>query len=220
MVTKPLLLAFALTLFGCGESDPATTTGQDASFDARVVVDGNVGDASETSDAMAVDAAGACFARAVHNEMNPNAPGAGISSQWSYGGLVGLEAGQEMCGAVGADHVCTYSDLVVAEAAGELDALPKGTTFWLYRLVAAMTANSTVPAPIGSGGRCNNWTVARNDIVEGEFGTVSDGAIRYNVDGNTCFTADPADNCVDSEQGLPCAGVFRAILCCSTNCPQ
>jgi hypothetical protein len=81
----------------------------------------------------AVKVKSACIAAVVSNAKYPTAAGKGIDSRWSYAGLTGLQAGEELCHAAGADHVCTLEEIFAADSAGQLDDLPKSLTFWSYR---------------------------------------------------------------------------------------
>ncbi|MBM4358210.1 MAG: DUF4215 domain-containing protein [Deltaproteobacteria bacterium] len=133
------------------------------------------------------------FNSVVSNATNPAMTGAGISSKWSYSGLEGLPAGTAMCEAVGADHVCTYEEVVKAEQAGELAALSPTMSYWLHRTTSvpnpvlnkACTADNECASPgtlpycdpvlkvcaykAGAGGRCNDWTYPTGHISDGEY---------------------------------------------------
>ncbi len=129
------------------------------------------------------------FAKVVSNQTNPQMAGTGLPSVWSYSGLIGAQAGKKMCQDVGADHVCTYTDVVAAEQAGELKNLPTNFTYWLHRATAVPDAkqpNKTCNAPAdcggaddcagnkcvwkpGAGGRCNDWTYPTDHVSDGEW---------------------------------------------------
>jgi len=132
------------------------------------------------------------FAAVVSNNQDPKIMGNGIASKWTYAGLEGLQAGTAMCQAVGADHVCTYQEVVKAEANGELANLPD-KPYWLHRTttVPNVTKNIACNAdtdcaggtgapycdPVtkkcgwkpGAGGRCNDWTYPTDHISDGEW---------------------------------------------------
>jgi len=146
------------------------------------------------------------FAAVVSNNNNPNLMGAGVASKWTYAGLEGLQAGDSMCQAIGADHVCRYHEVVKAEASGELAALPTNLTYWLHRTTsvpnpmlnnkmcssdAECTASNTLAYcdPVakicsykpGAGGRCNDWTYPTGHISDGEwFETFKNGNSKNN----------------------------------------
>ena len=115
----------------------------------------------------------AVFDDYVNNDVNPDDKGgAGIPAVWSYAGEQGVTAGDEMCAAIGADHVCSWAEVVAAENAGELSDLPDGLEFWVHRITETVERLS-VPgenSPPGPGGRCNDWTYPTNHISDGEFG--------------------------------------------------
>lgn len=148
----------------------------------------------------------------VTNDQNPLMPGSGIPSVWSYGGQLGIQAGNDMCAAIGADHVCTYGEVVEAEAKGELSGLPEGTEFWIHRvtetvpcLVGGCNGGMTNDmSPPGPGGRCNEWTYPTNHISDGEFAAIDSagtpganaqkiGTVIYYTDDDTVYTAITGD---------------------------
>jgi len=152
----------------------------------------------------------AVFVGAVTNDVDPLLPGSGVGSPWSYGGALGVAAGNDMCVAVGADHVCTYAEVATAEAAGELDPLPNGLTFWIHRVSTEVLVDDSVSPP-GPGGRCNDWTAGTDHLVDGEYAEKLTGAITYYFDADTAYDGvDPSH----AQPGLPCGNVQRAILCC------
>jgi cysteine-rich repeat protein len=152
----------------------------------------------------------AIFAGLVTNNVNPSTPGAGIPSNWSYGGQLGIQAGHDMCAAIGADHVCTYAEMLDAEAANELASVPEGQMIWIHRVStvipcknAACNMGSGMSVP-GPGGRCNEWTYPTNHISDGEFAAKDTngaepangtkiGALIYYMDDNTTYTANDTD---------------------------
>jgi hypothetical protein len=52
--------------------------------------------------------------------------------------MEGVKAGNAMCLAIGADRICKHSDIVAADAAGELASLPTNVTYWLHRTTPVM----------------------------------------------------------------------------------
>lgn len=132
-------------------------------------------------------------------------------------GATGLDAGNNVCKSlnIGADHVCDYEEVLLAQAQGELAAIPAGTTAWIQRTTNAMVGGVT-SAP-GPGGRCNNWTYNTNHISDGEYATFDTvGNPTYHLDGDTIF--DPNQAGVHTVGDLPCGGATRSILCCYQAC--
>jgi cysteine-rich repeat protein len=182
----------------------------------------------------------AVFAGVVTNDQNPNVAGPGVVSVWSYGGQLGVTAGNDMCLAIGADHVCTYGEVKQADTNGELSALPStgAFTFWLHRVsetVPKISNPNEMTAP-GPGGRCNDWTYPTNHISDGEYGVYDpamtlgnpttarrEGNILFFLDDDTIYTGNPTDNHQCAEGSPGCAGSCggedpRAILCCFPVC--
>lgn len=144
------------------------------------------------------------YAGIVTNNVNPLMAGSGISSQWSYSGMEGIQAGQDMCAAIGGDKICSYQQVLDAEAAGELSGLAEGQEFWIHRVATTvncldatcnMSSGVSVPGP---GGRCNDWTYSTNHISDGEFAVVDSvnaapanatkiGNVIYYMDDNTFY---------------------------------
>jgi cysteine-rich repeat protein len=114
----------------------------------------------------------AIYAGMVTNSTSPAVPGPGISSVWSYAGALGISAGNDMCAAIGADHVCTFEEVLQADAANEADFvadLSGGQEFWVHRVSMAVPRLSEgTMSPPGPGGRCNDWTYPTNHISDGE----------------------------------------------------
>ncbi len=147
-----------------------------------------------------------------------------IASRWESGALIGFAAGQDLCRqaatAVGAPMpnevtVCDYEQVLLAEAAGELAAIPAGTNAWIHRTTVAqvMAANS---AP-GTGGRCVDWTYQTNHISDGEYATIlAGGAVTYFLDNDTFY--DGVDGSHTQPGLLECGTQMRAILCCNPPC--
>jgi hypothetical protein len=147
------------------------------------------------------------FAGPVTNDQNPAMPGPGVPSTWTYAGDVGIAAGNEMCFAIGADHVCTYEDLVAASAAGELTIVDEAITFWLWRTTDVVVNNVLVPA--SGDARCAEFT-STSPSYEGEYAHVSNNQIQFVFDED-----GPVAN-----GSPPCAGAARAIPCCFPACPE
>jgi hypothetical protein len=136
---------------------------------------------------------GAIFKGVVSSSTNPAMQGAGVPVPWSYKGHVGAAAGKAMCQDVGADHVCTYAEILKAEAKGQLENLPVNLTYWLNRTtnvpdylqnggtktcnVAADCGGADVCDPVttvcswapGAGARCNDWLQASDALADGEW---------------------------------------------------
>ncbi len=156
------------------------------------------------------------FGMIVTSAADPSQGGKGIGLPWSYKGLLGVQAGKAWCQAVGADHVCSYSELVQADAAGELDKLPKNLSYWLQRSVDVADpaqAKSCAGASDcggsddcdpkakvcsykpGVGGNCNSWTNPDDGVADGEWFEVYDAASTFNQGavhlGKLSFHFDP-----------------------------
>jgi cysteine-rich repeat protein len=182
----------------------------------------------------------AIYAGIVTNDLNPGSPGSGIGAVWSFGGQKGIQAGIDMCQSIGADHVCTYQEVVDADAKSELAAIPNGTEFWVHRVATTIPqVGAAGMSPPGAGARCNDWEYPTNHIADGEFGVIGTGLGYSNtlevgdltiwVDNDSAFTGDPADNhqcggVSSASDGAPgCASGCgqaspKAILCCYPQC--
>jgi cysteine-rich repeat protein len=69
----------------------------------------------------------------VNMENPPDKNTVAAGPKWTHKGLEGTKAGNQACQAIGADHVCTFAEIVKAEKNGELAGLPTNRTFWLHR---------------------------------------------------------------------------------------
>jgi cysteine-rich repeat protein len=162
------------------------------------------------------------FAGVVTNMANPAMAGTGVPSVWSYGGVSGVQAGNDMCGVIGADHVCSYKEIEQAKAKGEFNTtnLP-ASTYWLHRVTETVMVGGNMSPP-GPGGRCNDWTYPTDHISDGEFMTVdAAAAITYSFDQETQYSGDVADMYQGSgaNDGGACGGAGnRGILCCYPVC--
>jgi cysteine-rich repeat protein len=169
----------------------------------------------------------------------------GISAVWNYGGQIGIQAGNDMCAAIGADHVCEWDEVKAADAAGELaGVVPAGQAFWVHRLESDETQpNGNVTEP-GPGGRCNDWTYPTGHISDGEMaifqatglpgsGWQVIGNLTAKFDNDTCYTGNPAtcpggDSSNNGFGGVNCGGQGAppnsngsvAILCCFPICVE
>ena len=210
-----LLPTFLLSfLLGCGDDGSSAQDAAPTGIDAAPAIDA----APSSVDASAADAMPQpCFVGDVSNDNPPTSAGPGILSVWSYQGQIGTTAGNDMCQAIGADHVCSYAEVLVADGRGELaQTFGETDTFWLHRVNTSVPIDST-SSPPGAGGRCNDWTYPGNATADGEYAEMgAGGVVSYHFDSNTCYTGNALDGC--AEVGLPCAGVMRAIACCSTAC--
>lgn len=141
-------------------------------------------------------------------------------SVWTSGGIQGFGAGNMMCMALGmgADHVCDYEEVLLAEAHGDFAAIPAGTTAWIHRTTPAMVGAAM--SPPGAGGRCQDWNYGTNHIADGEFVTFgAGGAATYTLDNDTVFDPGAGSPNPHVQMGLlECGGQMRAILCCAVEC--
>jgi hypothetical protein len=220
MIRCLLSLSLFALVVGCGDDGGSAAVDAQQAIDAAATEsDAMVGasDADLTIDADVEDAMLApCFVGDVGNAEAPNTAGPGVTPVWAYQGMIGIVAGNNMCKAIGADHVCNYAEVLVAEGRGELaQSFGPTDTFWLHRSDTTVTVgNASVPP--GAGGRCNDWTYPGNALADGEFALMGSGSVTYNFDSNTCYTSNAGDGC--AEAGLACGGVLRAIPCCSASC--
>ncbi len=167
----------------------------------------------------------------VSSDANPNMTGAGIKAVWSYNAKLGVAAGNAMCKAIGADHVCTYAEIVAADAKGELANLATNLTYWTHR-TTSVTADGTTFAP-GAGARCNDWTYPTDHISDGEWFEVYNansasnagghhiGSLSFHFDGNAVYDGMTGKTCksaTDPKCAGPCSSPTRAILCCNPIC--
>ena len=133
---------------------------------------------------------------------------AGATSIWmdlpGAGGLTGRLAGDEACknAMVGADHVCDYEEIALAQQKGETN-LPD-ITFWVHRTTSI--PGNPLPYQPGPSARCDDWT--SDASADGEYGEIIGDNVTYHLD-DDLGSLDPA---------LPCGGVTRSILCCYA-CP-
>lgn len=144
---------------------------------------------------------------------------ANVGSAWgtdpNANGKTGYEAGVEICKTIAADHPCEYQEVLAAEAAGELAAIPQGTNAWIHRTTDATVGG--VLSPPGAGGRCNNWVYTTNHISDGEYTTFdAAGVPTYHLDNDTFY--DGVDTTHTIAGDLQCGGIMRAILCCYPAC--
>lgn len=145
-------------------------------------------------------------------------------SRWELNAVVGFGAGQQMCrdtaaamGAPNADMVtvCSYLQVIQAEIAGELAAVPMGTTAWIHRTTVADVMGT--PSPPGIGGRCEDWTSLANDVADGEYADfLGGGMVSYVLDDDTTY--DGVDTTHTQPGLLECGMQTRSILCCNPTC--
>ena len=140
------------------------------------------------------------------------------TSVWAFEGLVGLDAGNAMCAEASlGTHVCSYAELLVAEAKADnlepvLNGLAVGTTLWVHRDTPEMV-NGSMSMP-GAGGRCNDWTYPTNHISDGEYADITATSdLTFFLDNDTFF--DGIDTTHTLPADLQCGGTIRAIPCCN-----
>lgn len=198
----------------CGGDDAGSTPDTGTTADAGAMEDAATIDAND-HDANDVDAyTDPCAGHITYAGRVDNA-GSVWASLPAAGGLTSLDAGNAVCESIGADHVCDYTEVLAAEAAGELASIPAGTTAWVQRTTTAQVGG--VDSVAGPGGRCNNWTYATNHISDGEYITFdATGVPTYHLDNDTIF--DAANPGVHTSPDLPCGGTMRSILCCNAVC--
>jgi hypothetical protein len=127
----------------------------------------------------------------------------------------GYDAGIAICKTLGADHPCAYEEVLVANAAHELDVVPTGVSAWIHRMKAADVGGTMVEP--GPGGRCNDWVYTTNHISDGEYATFETvGNPSYHLDNDTFY--DGVDTTHTQSGELQCGGQMRAILCCFPTC--
>lgn len=147
-----------------------------------------------------------------------------IPSRWQSGALIGFAAGQDLCREAalamglpepGMVTVCDYEQVVQAELAGELAAIPAGTTAWLHRTTVADIMG--IPTDPGSGGRCAEWSILTNDVADGEYVEFpGGGVVTYFLDDDTFY--DGVDVTHTQAALLECGMQMRSILCCNPAC--
>ncbi len=146
------------------------------------------------------------YAGFVTNAKAPGKDGAGFFGLWSYAGLLGVPAGDAMCKAIGADHACAYHEVLAADAAGQLQFLPKDLSFWLHRTGSVVdpaqpskSCNKGDPQcggadicdpttklcsfQAGPGARCVDWTAPGGDLADGEWFEVFQNGHPFNLGG-------------------------------------
>lgn len=160
------------------------------------------GDTDGDTDSGTTGQADACAGVPIYVGNVPNSP-----SVWEHPGFgQGFTSGTQACIAAGYEGVCTYTQLVEASDQGDFAAVPAGTTFWVHRVVATMFNGMLIQPDTRS--RCDDWRYGTNDVNDGEYATVTAGALTFTLD------ADPNPNQADA-LGLDCGGLMRAIPCCN-----
>jgi len=135
------------------------------------------------------------------------------------GGLTGLDAGNNACKSIGADHVCDHDEVMAAYMNMEtkISMIPAMTTAWMQRTTPVTVGGQTY-AP-GPGGRCNDWKYGTNHISDGEYFTFDTAGVPTpHYDNDTFF--DGVDTSHQQPGQLQCGGVMRSILCCSPSCKK
>lgn len=137
----------------------------------------------------------------------------GIGVPWVYQGQMGLAGGNAACASIGADHVCEYAEVRMAEDAGELDGLIN-TSAWIHR--ETIESIDGVPSAPGPGGRCVDWSDGTGMFADGEWVDFGVADIVYHLDPDTFY--DGLDSSHTDPVERPCAMVLRAVLCCNAGC--
>lgn len=198
----------------------------DASFPARILTAKTYSGVIKSDEATSFLTGVELFGGFVTNDIDPTMSGSGIGPVWNYGGELGIQAGIDMCEAIGAHHPCTYGEMVDLETAGTFDDLPNGTSIWLHRVSMTATwtsrvdGNTLIVSPPGAGGRCNDWTVGTNHAADGEYIEVIGGVLEYFFDKDTQYTGNPGDGHqgFDLDSGGTCTGdgsLLRNLACCN-----
>jgi hypothetical protein len=160
---------------------------------------------TESDSAGTTTGAGVCDGVPIYVGNIPNS-----GSEWQFQDFgPGFTSGVQACMAAGFDGVCTYTQMVEASDQGDFAAVPAGTTFWVHRVVATMFNGAMIQPDTRS--RCDDWRYDTNDMHDGEFATVTAGALTFTLD------ADPLPNGGSDPLGLDCgpATFTRAIPCCN-----
>lgn len=137
---------------------------------------------------------------------------------WQYGAFNGTEAGDKGCQAMfGADHACTYAEVVEGIAQNELAGkLMPGQTAWVHRTTEVMVNGN--PSPPGAGCRCNDWQYPTNHASDGEYLVMNAaGTADFFFDNDCTFDVNNPAPYVQPA-ALQCGGESRAILCCYAQC--
>jgi hypothetical protein len=142
---------------------------------------------------------------------------------WDSMGLIGFDAGVEMCraaaqtaGVVGYENVtvCEYQQMLAADERGEFAEFTAGEEAWINRTTTAMV--SEMESAPGAGGNCNGFTCWCDHLADGEIAVFGDGTVAdYQLDNDTYF--DGIDTTHHRPGVLPCNGE-RYILCCNPVC--
>lgn len=157
-----------------------------------------------TGDSGSTGAANVCNEMPIYVGMIPDS-----TSIWSYMDVLGFGAGRMMCqDLVGADDVCSYTELVAAEARGDFAAVGVGTTMWVHRVAATNHPISAAVVQPDIRSRCEDWTYATNHINDGEY-------VQIGAGGATTFVLDE-DPASFPAGVMDCGNVLRAIPCCNT----
>lgn len=175
------------------------------------------------------------YAGYVDNSSDPTTHmgGNGVLPVWSYNGFLGIQAGNEMCAAIGADHVCSYEEVLLAQSKGEFSSdagdlnYLADSDYWVHRINATVDINGEMSPP-GAGARCNDWTYPTAHIADGEYVNVSNNGtaiedFEFALDPKSCYTGDPGDDCQGDTAGPPnsagsCGSTMRYIMCCYPGC--
>jgi len=224
------------TATSTGSGNICATCGLDGSKCPPQCMDGGMGGAGGSGGSMGGSGGNPCAGAVVYAGMVP-----GVPSIWGNAsgamGKTGVDAGNAMCVALGADHVCEFKEVQKAVANGEFKMIASGTTAWLLRTTATMVTpanelgGGTMSAP-GPGGQCNNWNYGTNHLSDGEHvdWTDASGVPTFFIDNDTIFDPNPPETPGPHTHHNPalvtlngadfegCNGEMRGILCCFPAC--
>jgi hypothetical protein len=149
-----------------------------------------------------------------------------LGSKWDYGADMGSAAGDALCQAQGADHVCDFDDIVYAASKGEFAGLTTTDNAWLVRthsvtvgatdkMITQGGVSATVGQTykVGQASRCANWSYSTDHLNDGEWVDFSTGVNTptFHIDNNPCAIQMP-----NPGKDSPCGHntMPRSVLCC------
>jgi hypothetical protein len=136
-----------------------------------------------------------------------------VAVPWSFSGQTGLSAGAAMCTSIGADHLCDYEEVLLADQAGELAGMVN-ITAWIHRTTVESVEG--VPSAPGPGGRCVDWSDGTGTLADGEWVEFAADGLVYHLDPDTFY--DGLDGSHTDALAFPCMAVARSLLCCNPTC--